>query len=117
MFWSKNENEIDGNTLKDWLDGKNDIHLIDVRSTAEVAQGMIQGAKNVPLHTLPLRLEDLPQDKKIVIYCSSGNRSTMAYNYLKQNMRDHDQYDIYHLRRGLFEWYGAGQSVVRSKAA
>jgi rhodanese-related sulfurtransferase len=34
-------------------------HLIDVRTEAEVAQGVIDGAIHIPLHLLPLRATDI----------------------------------------------------------
>ena len=40
-------------------------HLIDVRTEAEVAQGVIDGAIHIPLHLLPLRATDIPQDKPL----------------------------------------------------
>jgi len=35
-------------------------HLIDVRTEAEVAQGVIAGAIHIPLHLLPLRTAEFP---------------------------------------------------------
>ncbi|HHH53453.1 MAG TPA: rhodanese-like domain-containing protein [Bacteroidetes bacterium] len=37
---------------------------------------------NIPIEELPDRLEELPTDKTIVCFCSSGTRSAWAYIYL-----------------------------------
>ena len=58
-------------------------HLIDVRTEAEVAQGVISGAVHIPLHLLPLRAGDVPQDKPVVIYCRSGARSAQACAFME----------------------------------
>ncbi|OYY77113.1 MAG: sulfurtransferase, partial [Hydrogenophilales bacterium 16-62-9] len=57
-------------------------HLIDVRTEAEVAQGVIDGAIHIPLHLLPLRAADVPQDRPVVIYCRSGARSAQACAFM-----------------------------------
>ncbi len=37
---------------------------------------------NIPIEELPDRLNELPKDKLIVCFCSSGTRSAWAYIYL-----------------------------------
>jgi len=38
--------------------------------------------KNIPINELPERLEELPKDKLIACFCSSGTHSAWAYIYL-----------------------------------
>ncbi len=60
--------------------------IIDVRSTAEFADGAYPGAINIPLHVLPLKMNELgPKDTPIVLYCASGARSGQGMRLLKQN--------------------------------
>ena len=60
--------------------------IIDVRSTAEFNDGAYPGAINIPLHLLPLRMNELgPRDTSIVLYCASGARSGQGMRFLKQN--------------------------------
>ncbi|MEE9304087.1 MAG: rhodanese-like domain-containing protein, partial [Thiotrichaceae bacterium] len=58
--------EIDAVGLKKMLDDGDKIKLIDVRSEAEYNQGIIEDGEFMPLHTLPARLNDLPEDETIV---------------------------------------------------
>lgn len=38
---------------------------------------------NIPIHELPERLIEIPKDKKVGLFCSSGVRIAIAYLYLK----------------------------------
>lgn len=59
--------------------------LLDVRTPGEFRQGHIQGAVNIPVDDLRQRMEEIPQDKDIVIYCQVGLRGYLAYRILIQN--------------------------------
>ena len=59
--------------------------IIDVRTTEEFAGGHVNGSINIPLHVLPLKLNDLKQMQKIVLCCASGGRSYQALQLLRQN--------------------------------
>lgn len=58
--------------------------MLDVRLEDEVAQGMLKGAKNIPLGDINARMKDIPKDKEIIVYCGSGIRAEMAYHTLKE---------------------------------
>ncbi len=62
-------------------------HLIDVRQPMELElDGAINGAVNIPLATVPLKLDEIKelQGPKIV-FCRSGGRSGQAIQYLTEN--------------------------------
>jgi rhodanese-related sulfurtransferase len=54
------------------------VQLVDVRTDAEIARGRIKGAVSLPLHLLPLRLNELDAHKITVFYCQVGGRSAQA---------------------------------------
>lgn len=56
--------------------------MIDVREYEEVAQGMIPGAKHIPLGELPERAGEIEESGEIILICRSGNRSMRACEYL-----------------------------------
>jgi phage shock protein E len=59
--------------------------VVDVRETGEFASGHYDGAINIPLGIVPLRIDVFKaMNGPIVVYCRSGNRSGMAMNLLKQ---------------------------------
>jgi rhodanese-related sulfurtransferase len=52
--------------------------LVDVRESPEYQAGYIPNAINIPLRTLVQSLDQIPRDRPVVIYCSSGYRSAMG---------------------------------------
>lgn len=60
------------------------ILLVDVRSPKDFAAATIKGAINIPLDQLESRLGELPTDKPVVFFCSSGARSGDAYDMVKE---------------------------------
>ena len=57
--------------------------LLDVRNPGELESvGFIEGAINIPVDQLRQRLNELPKDKEIVIYCQVGLRGNVAYRQL-----------------------------------
>jgi NADPH-dependent 2,4-dienoyl-CoA reductase/sulfur reductase-like enzyme/rhodanese-related sulfurtransferase len=58
--------------------------LLDVRSPSEVNRGSIAGAVNIPVNQLRQRIDELPKNKTINIYCAVGIRSYIASRILKQ---------------------------------
>jgi len=59
--------------------------LLDVRRDDERAQGFIPGSIHIPLDQLRGRLDELPHDLQIVVYCQSGQRSYYAARILAQH--------------------------------
>lgn len=65
--------------LKKLIDTTPDaIDLIDVRGTSEFRELRIPSARNIPLHILPMRMNELDKTKKIIFICRSGGRSAQA---------------------------------------
>ncbi|KAB0300234.1 CoA-disulfide reductase [Vibrio fortis] len=60
--------------------------LLDVRNPAELENvGFISGAINIPVDQLRQRMNELPKDKEIIIYCQVGLRGNVAYRQLVNN--------------------------------
>jgi rhodanese-related sulfurtransferase len=57
--------------------------ILDVRDEDETIQGMLIGAKNIPVQDISKRLSDLPKDKEIIIHCMTGVRAELAYHTVK----------------------------------
>jgi len=61
--------------------------FIDVREPFEFALGHVKGALNIPPPNLmsgAKKLEGVPKDTELVLYCLSGSRSNVSMNILKQ---------------------------------
>ena len=59
--------------------------LVDVRSPGEFADGHVKGSVNIPLDRIVTQLGKFKDKKNIIVFCRSGNRSSMAKNLLEQN--------------------------------
>lgn len=59
-----------------------DVFVVDVRTAAESEWVSYNYATNIPLNELPDRLDELPKDKVIAVFCYSGTRATIASTYL-----------------------------------
>ena len=60
--------------------------IVDVRNPGELtAVGAIKGAINIPLPELRDRLNELPKDKELLVFCQVGLRGHVAYCMLVQH--------------------------------
>lgn len=57
--------------------------IVDARTGEEFAAGHLAGALNIPAEEMAKRHAELPREKPLLIYCSTGARSEMAYDVLK----------------------------------
>jgi rhodanese-related sulfurtransferase len=103
-----NIQEADPVQLSEWLDIAGDaILLVDVRTPAEMAQGMLPGALAVPMHLVPVRMDEWRNEKKIVVYCRTGARSAQVCAFLQQHGID----QAVNLRGGIVDWYRRGLPI------
>ena len=111
MSW--NIKEIEGSELNGLIkaDGQS-VRVIDVRQPAEVAAGTVPNAEAIPMHTIPLRINELNKDEKLVLVCRSGARSAQACAFLQQQGYD----EVYNLRGGMMGWANSGLAMVLPEA-
>ncbi len=78
--------DIEVKELKERMDKKEALNIIDVREIWEYEEANI-GAKNIPLATLPNHLSEFEdwKSKEVIIHCKSGRRSAQAQQFMKQN--------------------------------
>jgi rhodanese-related sulfurtransferase len=62
-----------------------DAYILDVRTPGEFSRTNIPNAKNIYVDKLRERLNELPRDKTINLYCAVGVRSYIACRILEQN--------------------------------
>ena len=64
---------------------KNNVVVVDVRTPQEVEVESVPGAINIPLPQMRARMNELPKDKEILVFCRSAQRSYYATRILMQN--------------------------------
>ncbi len=98
----KNYEDISVEKASYQLSTDTNITLVDVRTEKEVQkEGKIRGALLLPLQSLKKDLHKLMpyKDKKIFVYCRSGNRSIAASRILS-----HAGFKVYNIKGGILEW-------------
>ncbi len=85
--------------------------VLDVRTPAEFKQGHLKAAVLIPVQELQLRVKELSAHKNgdILLYCATGNRSTVASKILSDLGFKH----LYNLRHGIVDWLREKHPVVR----
>ena len=74
--------------------------LIDVRTETEFAAGTIDRAVNIPLDEIRKRLDEIPTDKPVYIFCQQGMRGYLAQRILVQRGYS----DVSNLSGGYLLW-------------
>jgi len=80
-----------------------DAFWLDVREASEYADGHIARAVHIPYETLDSRISELPRDRTVVTYCSTGVRSSLATSILERT-----GLSTANLRGGFTAWRNAG---------
>lgn len=85
------------------LYGKKDVVFVDVRTVAEHRANAIPDTPVIPVQELESRIDELKmfKDKKIVLYCRSGNRSVAGTDILVKH-----GFDAVNLLGGMIQWKG-----------
>lgn len=102
--------------------GKEDVFLLDVRTPSEFKSSHIKGATLIPVinasgsglssdNLLEARIDEVPKNKKILVYCRSGHRSVSASKILIN--AGYEQ--VYNMEGGINAWITAGYPVESSE--
>lgn len=73
-----------------------EAELIDIRVAEETAVWQVNIGMRIPAPELPMRLDELPKDKLLVVACPHTDRSNMARSYLAAQ-----GYNVKYLQGGL----------------
>ena len=95
-----NIKEITPLELKQKLDAKEDLHIVDVREAHEREICNIGGAL-IPLGEIADRIHEIPRDKPTVVYCRSGGRSGKAVEQLQAHFGFSN---LSNLSGGILRW-------------
>lgn len=85
--------------------------ILDVRTPREYASGHLAGAVLIPVRELQRRAGEISahKDRPVLIYCATGNRSTVASKILI----DQGFSRIFNLGKGILDWRRTGLPVTR----
>ena len=86
--------------------------FIDVRGADEVANGTLPGTVNISVNDLPGRLGELDSERRVVVLCRSGGRSTQAAKILTEA----GFADVVNLEGGMLAWDNANKGSGSSRS-
>jgi len=92
--------EVTPSELKVMIDNKEDFQLIDVREEHEADIASI-GGELIPMGDVMDNLDKISRDKKVILYCRSGNRSGAVAQALEAQQ---GFTNIYNLNGGILRW-------------
>jgi rhodanese-related sulfurtransferase/glyoxylase-like metal-dependent hydrolase (beta-lactamase superfamily II) len=87
-------------TVAEELESSDPPLIVDVRTPGERAEKRIEGSVHLPLNHLGERLSALPRDRRLIVHCAGGYRSTIAASLLRQ----HGFRDVSDLVGGIAAW-------------
>ncbi|MCD8077596.1 MAG: FAD-dependent oxidoreductase [Lachnospiraceae bacterium] len=93
------ENVLEGlSPIRHWHDlearDRETSVLLDVRTPEEYEEGHLEGSRNIPVDELRERLEEIPGDREIWIYCQVGLRGYIAQRILMQRREGQNIYNL-----------------------
>ena len=86
--------------------------VIDVRTPREREQKFIEGSVSIPLNRLAERVNELPTNRPLLLYCAGGYRSSIAASLLQQRGFDR----VSEIAGGIAAWESAKLSVRSAQA-
>jgi rhodanese-related sulfurtransferase len=92
--------EISVQELKQMMDNKEDFQLIDVREEYEYEWANL-GGELIPLGTIVNNLDKIKKDKKVIIHCKSGARSSAVIDTLEKQF---GFTNLYNLKGGIMAY-------------
>lgn len=76
------------------------VVFIDTRDAAQFAKGSIPGARNIEWREVLSRIDEIPKDKKVILFCNTGSLSAQAAFALRVAGRE----NVLVLQTGLDGW-------------
>jgi rhodanese-related sulfurtransferase/glyoxylase-like metal-dependent hydrolase (beta-lactamase superfamily II) len=84
--------------------------VLDVRTPGEWSSEHIEGSRNIPLNRLLDSIADVPRNRKVLVVCEGGYRSSIAASILESRGAADEVVD---LTGGMAAWGAAGLPVTR----
>jgi len=81
-----------------------DIYLLDVRTPGEYTQKRIKGAHLIPIDQIENRINEIPKNRPIIVYCETGVRIALVGRYLDRL----GYQDVSDLSQGIMGWQVRG---------
>lgn len=85
-----------------------ELYLLDVRTPGEYREVRLADAKLIPISQLLKRLQEVPKNRPILVYCAVGSRSSQVVGYMARVGFS----EVYNLYGGIYAWSKKGYPVL-----
>lgn len=105
------ENTSITHAYQHWSQGKHTqipFVFVDVRTPKEYKAGHIPGAINIPVSDIAMRMNELPKNKQLYVYCHSGVRAAKASALLAKA-----GFHVENMPESMEGWKAAGYPVEK----
>ena len=112
MFsFSKSVQSITAEEVKQALDAKADVIVVDVRTPEEYNRGHLEGSLLLPIDTVSKQAVSVLKDKNktLYVYCLSGSRSVQATDILLKLGYP----KAFNMTSGLLAWRAKGYPLIQ----
>lgn len=89
------------------------VTVVDVRQPAEWRSGKVPGALRLSGAELPWRVDEIPRNRRVAVYCGSGYRSSVAASVLRRAGYD----EVVNVTGGFTAWKARGLPVEELQQA
>lgn len=101
--------DITSRDAKAIMDKNKNVFLLDVRTPQENSQGKLTGTVLIPINEFERRINEVPKNKTIIVYCAVGSRSKPVAEFLSQR----GYKEVYNMTDGIVGWYRNGFPLHR----
>lgn len=99
--------DISASDLQRLLKQTPDIYLLDVRTLGEYTQKRIKGAHLIPIDQVEKRINEIPNNRPVIVYCETGVRSSLVGRYLDRLGFNR----VFNLSQGIMGWQVRGYPI------
>lgn len=92
---------ISPHELKEKIDRKEDIQIIDTRDKEDYEMYHLENAILIPREEVPDHVDRIARDKPVIFYCKFGMKSPVSIRYLQD---EHGFTNLWSLKDGIFDW-------------
>lgn len=101
--------DITSREAKTLIDKNKNMYLLDVRTPQENSQAKLAGTVLIPINEFERRINEVPKNRPILVYCAVGSRSKPVAEFLSQR----GYKEVYHMSDGIVGWYRNGFPIQR----
>ena len=87
-----------------------DVYLLDIRLEGLYKQGHIKGSRNIPIHLVARRFQEIPMGKRIIIIDLLGNPAWVPIGWF---LRSKGYNDVKILKGGMNAWQKEGFPIEK----